>query len=434
MREEMVPRPGPCLAALAFVVCIGVGAPAAAEGPAPPGDASPSQPSTPPTGAQLTPRNVQTGPVDPGPSWLAGSLVLVPRGIFIVNSAWNSGTMTPGSFVFYALPRAVSRSQFYISPANTVLGFALKGITVKGADLSGGLDVTLRSPTPLLTSNTISPQFYDVHIQLEFTHLRIIVGQYPDILLPFVPDSANSYPSGYVPGAIGYARPQLRTDWRLPFGERAQLLLKASANQPVQTFDLAQDAVGRQGGRPDMQVRAALTIGRSRESKQAWDRPFELGIAGHSGARRVTFMGSNETRDYRTWSVAGDLRLIFPFGTSVKGRLWWGGLLGDYVGGIFQTVDLNTGRAVQAWGFWAELQQAFGPRWRATLIYGRDDPRNADLSAGARGLNQAAVANIYWDASKKIGFAVEGSHWSTTYVGGETNAVWRADTLALMRF
>ena len=120
-------------------------------------------------------------------------------------------------------------------------------------------------------------------MQLELTHVRIIVGQYPeDILLPFVPDTANSYPSGYVPGAIGYARPQLRTDWRLLFGERAQLLLKLSANQPVQTFDLSPDAVGRQGGRPDMQARVALAIGRSR------DFPSWPGIVPSSSASVAT--------------------------------------------------------------------------------------------------------------------------------------------------
>jgi hypothetical protein len=382
---------------------------------------------------RLTAREVQNG-TQPGPRWLHGSLELIPRGIFIINTAWNSGTMTPGSFVFYSLPSAVSKSQFYISPQNTVLGFGLKGISVGSADLSGGLDVTLRSPTPLQTANTISPQFYDVHIQLELPYLRFIFGQYPDILLPFVPDTANSYPSGYVPGAIGYARPQLRVDWRRPLGEHLQLLTKVSADQPVQTFDLSDEAVGRQGGRPDVQARIALALGKSSEAKLAWERPFELGIAGHTGMRRVTFTSTNETNQYRTWSIAGDLRLMFPFGTSLKGRLWTGSELGDYVGGIFQTVDLGTGRAVHAWGFWAEVQQALGPRWRATVIYGVDDPRNSDLSPGARTLNQAGVANLYWDASKKVGLAVEGSRWSTTYVGAGTNTVWRADTLGLMRF
>ena len=427
------PKPGPCLAALAFVVCIAFGVPAAAESR--PRQAIVSTATIHATDGRPT-HPAQRPDRARRPGTILARRLPRPRAArdFIVNSAWNSGTMTPGSFVFYALPRAVSRSQFYISPANTVLGFALKGITVKGAELSGGLDVTLRSPTPLQTANTISPQFYDVHISSSSCTCGSSSGSTPTFCSPSSPTPPTAIPAATCRApSVTPARSSAPTGGFLS-ANAPSCSSRLSANQPVQTFDLSPDAVGRQGGRPDMQARAALAIGRSRDSKLAWNRPFELGIGGHTGARRVTFMGSDDTRDYRTWSVAGDLRLLFPFGTSVKGRLWWGGLLGDYVGGIFQTVDLNTGRAVQAWGFWAELQQAFGPRWRATLIYGRDDPRNADLSAGARGLNQAAVANIYWDASKKIGFAVEGSHWSTTYVGGETNAVWRADTLALMRF
>jgi hypothetical protein len=374
-------------------------------------------------------------PASAAPSWFSGKLELKPRGTFIVNAGWNSGTMNPVSFVFYALPVAVSKSQFYISPQNTVLGFGLDGLSVGRGALSGGLDITLRSPTPLATSNTISPQFYDVHIQLEYAHLKIILGQYPDILLPFVPDTANSFPSGYLPGAIGYARPQLRADGRLPFGQRWQLLIKGSFDQPIQTFDLSDgEAVGRQGGRPDGQGRLALAYGTSRDAKTAWDRPLEIGVGGHTGLRRVTIISTNVTNEYRIWSIAGDLRLRLPWGMLVKARLWKGSLMGDYVGGIFQTVDLTTGLAVHAWGVWGEIQQHISERWRVAVLYGRDDPRNSDLSMGDRSLNQAYVVNLFWDASAKIGFAVEGSRWATSYFALPTNKVWRIDTMFLMRF
>jgi hypothetical protein len=373
-------------------------------------------------------------PASEAPSWFSGKLEFKPRGTFIINVAWNSGTMTPGSYVFYALPTAISRSQFFISPQQTVLGFGLDGISVGRGKLSGGLDVTLRSPTPLATSNTISPQFYDVHIQLEYEHVKIILGQYPDILLPFVPDTSNSFPSGYLPGAIGYARPQVRADVRAPLGDRLQLLIKAAADQPVQTFDLTSDAVGRQGGRPDAQGRLALAYGKSKDSKTAWDRPFEVGVAAHTGVRRVTDATTNTTTQYRTWSVAGDLRLRFPWGMLVKARLWKGSLLGDYLGGIFQTVDSTTGLAVHAWGGWGEIQQSITERWRAAVLYGRDDPRNSDLSMGDRTLNQAYLVNLFWDVSAKIGFAVEGSRWATSYFALPTNTVWRVDLMFLMRF
>jgi hypothetical protein len=407
-------------AAMAAAVFVGRAGHAAEPGEAPP---PPAVPPPPPE-----------APPPPDTPWLRGELKLQPRGIFIVNTAHNGGTLTPGSFAFYALPPAVSASQFYISPANTVLGFGLSGLSAGRAELSGGLDITLRSPAPLLSSNSISPQFYDVHIQLQFSQVRLILGQFPDILLPFVPDVANSFPSGYVPGAIGYVRPQIRADVRIPLSGGTQLLAKVSADQPIQTFDLMADNVGRQGGRPDGQARLSFIIGRGRTALLAWEGPFEIGVAGHTGIRRVTSMTTLQTQQFRTWSIAGDLRARLPTHTQIKARLWQGALLGDYAAGIFQTVDAGTGQAVRAWGFWAEIQQSITESWRIAVCYGRDDPRDTDLSPAARSLNQAAVANVFWDVSKKIGFALEASRWATTYVGQGTTVAWREDAMAMMRF
>lgn len=362
---------------------------------------------------------------------LTGRLKLEPRGIFVVNAGYNGRTLVPGSFAFYAVPPSLAKSQSYISPANTTLGFKLSGLSFKGAELTGALDVTLRSPTPLITANTISPQFYAVYIQLEGDHLRVVVGQFPDVLLPFVPDTANSFPSGYVPGAIGFARPQLRGDLRLPFGERSQALIKVSLNQPVQTFELTNEAVGRQGGVPDVQARVSVALGRSR---YPWERPFELGLGGHVGRRRITALPSGETASYQTWSLVGDLRAKTPWGMQLKARLWRGSLLGDYMGGIFQTVDLGTMRAVRAVGCWVEVQQALTEHWKATLGYGRDDPFDVDLSANGRALNQAGFANVFWNVSKTIGFAAEVSAWKTSYLAVGATELWRGDIVFLLRF
>jgi hypothetical protein len=380
----------------------------------PPGP-SPTLPASPPAGA-----------------FMSGKLELKTRGAFIVTFSRNSGTLVPGSFVFYALPSAVSEPQFFVSPENTILGFGLSGISVGDARLTGDLDVTLRSPTPLSGApHTIAPQFYRLSIQLEGETWRVILGQHLDVMLPLVPDTANSFPSGYVPGAIGYARPQLRTDLRFPIGERFQILAKASANQAIQTFDLSDEAVGRQGGWPDGQARVSFAVG---QSKVPWERPFEIGVAGHLGGRRVTYPETLMTVGFRTWSVAGDLRLRLPFGLLIKGRLWTGAAMGDYVGGIFQTYDLGLARAVRASGCWAEIQQTLNERWRVAIGYGRDDPRDGDVSAGGRTLNHAAFANLFFDAIAWLGFAAEASRWETSYQGLGAAGVWRGDVLFVMRF
>jgi hypothetical protein len=402
--------------------------------PAPaPAPATPA-PIGPPAPIIVAPRPPPEAPPPPGAPprpMLHGELKAELRGAFIVNLCYNTGTLNPGSVAYYAYPTSVSSPQFFISPSNSVVGFKLSGLSFGSADISGALDVNLRSPAPLQTANTLSPQFYDVHMQLEFERWKLIVGQYPDVLLPVVPDTTNSYPVGYIPGALGYVSPQVRGDVRLPVGGRFQALVQGSINRPLQTFQLSDELVGRQAGIPDLQGRVAIAIG---ASEKPWQRPFEIGLAGHYGRRLVTVIATGAGQRYRTWSFSGDLRLWLPTKTLIKGRLWMGRLVGDYAVGAFQTVDTTSLKAIGAWGMWLEAQQRLSQRWRATVGYGRDDPTNADLTPGDRSLNQAGFVNVLWDVTKTIGFGLEGSRWMTSYLGAPENKVWRADLLFYLRF
>jgi hypothetical protein len=157
-------------------------------------------------------------------------------------------------------------------------------------------------------------------------------------------------------------------------------------------------------------------------------------MAGHLGRRRVTVKTDASDVTLRTWSLAGDLRARAPTGTLVKARIWWGALLGDYSAGIFQTVNPETKQAIHARGLWLEVQQALSERWRVAAIYGRDDPRNSDLQAGKQRLNQAAFVNVFWDASRTVGFGLEGSRWTTDYGVRGSNRVWRLDLVYYLRF
>jgi hypothetical protein len=370
-------------------------------------------------------------PGAPARPMLQGALKAELRGAFIVNLSYNSGTLYPGSVAYFALPPTLSNPQALISPSNTTVGFKLSGLSFGSAQISGALDVNLRSPSPLVTANTLSPQFYDVHMQLEFERWRLIVGQYPDVLVPVFPDTTNSFPAGYVPGVLGYVSPQLRADVRLPVGARVPAILQASINRPIQTFQLSDELVGRQAGVPDVQGRVAIALG---ASEMPWQRPFEVGVAAHTGRRLVTVVANAAESDYRTWSISGDLRVWLPTRTLIKGRLWKGQLLGDFAVAAFQTVDPTTLVGIRAWGGWIELQQRVTERWRVTAGYGRDDPRDDDISANMRSLNQAVFANVFWDVTKTIGFGLEGSRWATSFKGADTTRVWRGDLLFYLRF
>ena len=56
---------------------------------------------------------------------LEGALKAEFRGAFIVNLAYNTGTLYPGNVAYYGVPAAVSQPQFVVSPANTIVGFKL---------------------------------------------------------------------------------------------------------------------------------------------------------------------------------------------------------------------------------------------------------------------------------------------------------------------
>ena len=432
-------------AAVLKVVLVAVLAQSETE-PTPPGPPMPPAPSpppapplpSPPPPAPSPPQPVPLGSPPPAPlpspanrPMLLGALKAEFRGAFIVNLAYNTGTLFPGTVAYYALPAAVSEPQFIVSPANTVVGFKLSGLRLGSADISGAMDVNLRSATPLVTGNVLAPQFYDLHMQLEFEHWRLVLGQYPDVMLPFVPDTINSYPVGYVPGALGYVHPQVRGDVRLPVGQRFQASTQLSINRPITTFELSDELVGRQAGVPDVQGRFAFAYG---QSAHPWERPMEIGVAGHWGRRNFTNTMTLATIQRGTWSVSADLRLFLPTATRIKVRWWRGALLGDFTAGIFETINLMTLGEVRASGLWFEVQQRLTDRWRVTVGYGRDDPRDEDLAAGDRSLNQAGFANVLWDVTKTIGFGAEGSRWATSYLGSTTTKVWRGDLLVFLRF
>jgi hypothetical protein len=357
-------------------------------------------------------------------------VTVTPRGALVVNLGYNTGTLIPGAYAFFATPPALSHNQFFLSPANTVLGFKVDRPPSGDITVTAALDLSLRSTT-LQTSNILDAQFYDAYVQIAAGRWRRAIGQYPDVVIPVAPESFNSFPIGYLPGSLGFARPQIRGELRIPVGGEYQFLVAASANTPIQTFDLSDELVGRQAGLPDGQGRLSFGYG---TSARPWERPFEVGVNGHVGRRRVSTLDASLERLYTTWSAGVDLRLTLPWGMLIKGRLWKGQLLGDYAAGALQTVSPVSLRAVRAKGGWVAVQQRLTAQWRAAAGYGRDDPNGADLDPGGRTLNEEAFAQVLWELTRQIGGGVEVSRWRTVYIDRGATSLWRLETLSFVRF
>jgi hypothetical protein len=165
-----------------------------------------------------------------------------------------------------------------------------------------------------------------------------------------------------------------------------------------------------------------------------WTRPYALGFSGHYGRRHIFDLGGQEITGLvvNTWSIGTDLRLELSSGTKLYFRLWRGSVLGDYAGGIFQTVSTTLLIPVHATGFQVAATQRLHEGWRLAGGFGSDDPDDADVGVGERTLNQAAYGTLFWDWSKKVGFAAEVSRWRTSYKGLGSTHAWRAEMMVII--
>jgi hypothetical protein len=360
------------------------------------------------------------------------------RGIMLIDMNYNTATLFPGSMATFAVRPDLSVPQFFVSPQNSVLGIDLRASPVAGAEVVGALAITLRSPQPLLTANTISPQFYDVHLEANTKMFHIGFGQMPDVVYPATPDVLNGAPPGYLPGAIGYTRPQLQGGVDFRFSEHLTLMLRGCAAQAIQTFEVSDTLLGRQKGVPDFQGRIALGNGEpvaAGATIRPRERPIEIGIDGHWGRRLIETLPPNvQDFTFTTWSLGGDLHAKLPTGTTIRGEIFTGSVLGDYQAGVFHTVDATLLKAVRAWGFWAQIDQALNDRLRLALAYGLDDPKRSDLAPVSRARNQAVLLTSFLDITQQLGAGLEVSRWWTEFVGANTATAWRIDTAVFVGF
>jgi hypothetical protein len=397
---------------------------AAAGAPPQPGNPAPPPPASPPK-----PDNQAQAPA---------KVRVSLTGFMVVNMSYNTSGLFPGSQAAFAIRPDVSEPQFFISPQNSVLGINLAASPIEGAEVLGALAITLRSPQPLITANTISPQFYDVHVEARTKRFHVAFGQMPDVVYPATPDVLNGVPPGYLPGAIGYTRPQLQAGLDVPLDDKLTLLFQGCLAQAVQTFQVSDEFVGRQSGIPDFQGRIALGSGEPGPAGAAIkprERPVEVGIDGYWGRRKITSLPPNpQTLAFPTWSFGGDLHAKLPTATTLRAEIFVGSVLGDYQAGVFHTVDPKLLKGVGAWGLWAQVVQVLSDRFRMGVAYGLDNPNEDDLAPITRARNQAILLTGWFDVNKQLGLGVEASRWWTKFVGADTAASWRADVAVYFGF
>ena len=372
----------------------------------------------------------------PYAAWEKDGVKIIPFGILIANINYNSSGLDPGSIVGFALPGIpTTANQFNISPGNTLLGVDIKWPKIGKWEINGKVDLDLRGPTPLRSNNIFAPLFIHVYGEAKTERYRILAGQAEDLVSPIYSNSLNTYPFSYLPGKLGFFRPQVRFETYQPISDDFTFIFKGAIAQAIQTFQVADEVIGDQTGLPDGQMRLALGYGKPDRRDQYHRRPFELGVSGHFGKRRGLQLGIPLTqRDLTTWSR--DIDLSFKIGSKlrVNGEFFSGSVLGDFAGGIFQTFNPVRLVGIRATGAWAQLTYDISDKWQVNAAYGRDDPFNRDLALGQRSLNEMGFGNFYYRITPRLWIAAEFSHWKTKWVGLPTGSAFRIEPAVLFFF
>ena len=398
-------------------------------------------------GGPLAPGDARYNPIEGGESSprtrapeedpLEGTIKIKVRGMLVINCAYGRARLVPGAFGQYLARPALQGDQFVLSGANSVLGLNMSGLSFRGWDLSASLDLSLKSPSPA-SRVVLAPLFYDLHIALVSSDAYVLVGQFPDVVMPFVPATANGYPGSYLPGVIGFFRPQVRGGVRLVPSDLFDLRVQTSIGRDIQTFDVSPVLVGAGAGIPDLQGRLSAAAGpETPEELRPWKRAYEVGINAHAGKRSFAMAAAggdvSDLVERSTWSLGADVRAELPSGTTLRGRVWMGSTLGDYRGGAFESVSGTLG-SISARGLWFDIQQKLTDRTTLAAGYGIDDPDDDEESDGQRTRNQAGFGNVFWRWSRWLTFAAEVSYWRTDYRAEESTRGWRGEVLTALRF
>lgn len=345
------------------------------------------------------------------------------------DGAWDSARMFNGNFAQWveSEPASGADSEYNLTARESRLGIDIRGPEMAGARTSGKVEIDFMGGG---LENRPLPMMRHAYLQLEWPEhdISLIAGQTWDVISPLFPLAVN-YAPGWWAGNVGYRRPQFRLTKGFKLGESTKLTLQGAATRTIGDINLLGPGdTGEDAGFPTVQARAALTFhGFSGQTAT-------VGVSGHYGREEYDTDNIGSRVDLPSWSGSLDLLVPLSAKVTVKGEIFRGRNMDEYLGGIGQGVNPATLRGITDVGGWASVN--FGPwrGWRFGVGYTADDPVNRDLGAGDRSRNRSLFGNVFFDINDAVQLGLELADWQTLYVNKADGEAIRVQTALYYRF
>lgn len=361
------------------------------------------------------PQAVQTHPLA-APQTQGNSVTAKPNvelyGYIKLDSAYDSGQVYPGNYALWVLPPLEGREereQYNITANATRLGLNFKAPGSGPAVTTGKVEVDFFGGGG---ENKANPMMRHAYFQVEWpaSGVTLLAGQTWDVISPLNMPSTN-YPVGWYAGNIGYRHPQIRLSKEFRFDGGDSLIIQGALVRTMGHLAGVRNT-GSDAGFPTAQGRLAYSFDAGSGGKTT------LGLSGHWGEERYPseVPGGSDPR-FRSWSANADLKIPLGKRVTLSGEAFTGRDLDSYLGGSNEAIRLDTGTATASAGGWLALSIASSPKVTWNLGASVDDPRNSELSPGARSRNASVFGNGIFTFAPSAQVHAEISYWATDYIG-----------------
>jgi hypothetical protein len=299
---------------------------------------------------------------------------------------------------------AADNSSFTLHPRLTRLGINYNGPIVAplaGAKLNGKFELDFQNGG---RESRAVPRYRHAYTKLDWGSNALLIGQTWDIISPLYP-TVNPDTMMWNAGNLGDRRMQIRYTYSPdnPFSLQAGVGLTGAVNSQDLDGNGIQD--GQDSSFPHLQAR----LGYHRSL-------LALGLWGHY-AREETELAVGGENDFDSYSIGVDFSFNPLAFASMKGELWIGSGLGDFRGGIGQSINALTGNEIDSYGGWIEFGLQPTARYSITAGITVDNPANEQLATGARKLNRSFYVTNQLRPGNAFMIGLDYIHWQTDYIG-----------------
>lgn len=352
--------------------------------------------------------------------------------VFSTSRPFPSGTPL---FLLPESPFGLETNTFDAHARQSYVGGMFTGPKV--ADFQTGAQILTFFQNDSLSTDDYGMLVYYAYGELKNEDWRFSAGLQQDVFNPVSP-TVVYLTKMYGSGNTGSYRGQMRLERFFQADDDLGLTFTGALSEPVST--LVTNNAGRieeDNGWPNIESRVEAGFGSRQMIRGAQARPLEIGVSGVVGQTRTTrtILAPPAALPPRavidTWGVGADIEWQPNEWYGARGEFYTGRALGEYNGGVTQSVNSDTLAEIRSTGGFGEVFCYLSDDVHVHVGYGIDQPNEADLAPSQIRSNQTYFMNWVWDLSKAVQLGLEVDYRETEYTEFAPNTFLDSDAVVI---